>query len=578
MTQSSSGTLSTADSHVRSGANRSPIIFWTVAILTAVMVIGPLAPIVMQAFLDKPLYVNDAALTATNFVRLFTEAGMGEIALNTLYFSVLTMAVAQVFGAVMAVVIGRTNLPGRNWMGEMLIWPLFVSNLVIAFGWFTMYGPSGYITLGVRAWTGLEPWNLYTLTGMGLVAGLSQAPLTYLMCIGSVTKADAQLEAAARSAGASPMRALLSVTVPMMRPAIIYSAVLNFVIGIEMLAIPLVFGGPVGLDTITTFLYDKGINAAVQSDYGIVGAAALMLLLVVGFLVWLQGRLMRNSDRFVTVRGKASRPSIVDLGKWRWPAFVLVFAYLFFSVITVFAGILMRASVTFLTPLVPFWELLTTHNFELILSQASYVRSIWNSVVISVVGGIIGTIVVIMIAFVARRSSFRFSRALEYVALFPRSLPGIIAGLGFFYAVVWIPGLDVLRGTIWILVAAFVLRYIPIGFGTIAPALSQIGSELDRAARISGADWWSTMRHIVLPLLRPALFSTFALLFIHFFKEYVTAVFLYQSGSEIIGTTMLALYAQGDNGPVSALAAIQVIITALFVFIARRLLGVKIYG
>ncbi len=559
-------------------ANRSSLIFWTVALLTVIMVIGPLAPIVMQAFLDQPLYVEQAGLTTSNFVRLFTEAGMGEIALNTLYFGALTMVVAQVFGAVMAVIVGRTNLPGRTWMGELLIWPLFVSNLVIAFGWFIMYGPSGYITLAVRSWTGLEPWNLYTLTGMGLVAGLSQAPLTYLMCIGAVTKADAQLEAAARSAGASPMRALLSVTVPMMRPALIYSAVLNFVIGIEMLAIPLVFGGPVGLDTITTFLYDKGINAAVQSDYGIVGAAAVMLLLVVGFLVWLQGRLMRNSDRFVTVRGKASRPSVVSLGKWRWPAFAFVFAYLFFSVIAVFAGILMRASVTFLTPLVPFWELLSTHNFELIFSQASYVRSIWNSVVVSLLGGVIGTIVVILIAFVARRSNFRFSRPLEYVALFPRALPGIIAGLGFFYAVVWVPGLDILRGTIWILIAAFVLRYIPIGFGTIAPALSQIGTELDRASRSAGADWWSTMRHIVLPLLKPAMFSTFALLFIHFFKEYVTAVFLYQSGSEIIGTTMLTLYAQGDNGPVSALAAVQVIITALFVFIARRVLGVKIYG
>lgn len=542
------------------------------------MVMGPLAPIVAQAFLDKPLYLSNAAFTLNNLWRLFTEAGMGVIALNTIYFAVLTMGIAQFFGAMLAIIIGRTNLPGRKWMAELIIWPLFVSNLVIAFGWFTMYGPSGYITLALRSWTGLELWNLYTLTGMGLVAGLSQAPLTYLMCIGAVTKADAQLEAAARSVGASPMRALWSVTVPMMRPALIYSAVLNFVIGVEMLAIPLVFGGPVGLDTITTFLYDQGINAAVESDYGIVGAAALVLLLMVGFLVWLQGRLMRNTDRFVTVRGKATRPSIVALGSWRWPLFLVVFAYVFFTIITVFSGILMRASVTFLTPLVPFWELLTLDNFKLIFSQASYVRSIWNSVVISLLGGIIGTIVVVLIAFVARRSAFRFRRTLEYVALLPRSLPGIIAGLGFFYAVVWVPGLDIIRGTIWVLIAAFVIRYIPIGFGAIAPALAQIGEELDRAARISGAGWWTTMQRIVLPLLKPALFSTFALLFIHFFKEYVTAVFLYQSGSEIIGTTMLSLYTQGDNGPVSALAAVQILITAAFVFLSRRLLGVKIYG
>ena len=116
------------------------------------------------------------------------------------------------------------------------------------------------------------------------------------------------------------------------------------------------------------------------------------------------------------------------------------------------------------------------------------------------------------------------------------------------------------------------------GFGAIAPALSQIGDELDRGARISGADWWTTVTRIILPILKPALFSCFALLFIHFFKEYVTAVFLYQPGSEIIGTTMLQLVAQGDNGPVSALATIQVVITAVFVILARRVLGARIYG
>ncbi|MGF6174641.1 ABC transporter permease [Ensifer sp. 4252] len=558
--------------------DRSTITFWAVSILTTILVIGPIAPIILQAFLDRPLYKPDAVVTAGNFVRLFTEAGMGKIVLNTLFFAVVTMVVAQLFGSVMAVIVGRTNLPGRKWIGEILIWPLFVSNLVMAFGWFTMYGPSGYITLAFKASTGLSPWNLYSLTGMSIVAGLSQAPLAYLMCIGAVTKADAQLEDAARSAGASPMRALISITVPMMRPAMVYSAVLNFVIGIEMLAIPLVFGGPSGIHTVTTFLYDQGINAAVQSDYGIVGAGAVMLLLIVGLLVWLQGRLMKDSGRFVTVRGKASRPSLVDLGHWRWIAFAAVAAYVLFTIVAVFAGIFMRASVSFLTPLVPFWKLLTFANFELIFNQPGYVRAILNSVVISFLGGIIGTACVVLIALVAKRSEFRFRRALEYVALFPRSLPGIIAGLGFFYAVVWVPGLDMIRGTIWILIAAFVVRYIPIGFGAIAPALSQIGEELDRASRISGADWWTTVTRIVLPLLKPALFSSFALLFIHFFKEYVTAVFLYQPGSEIIGSTMLQLYAQGDNGPVSALATIQVIITAFFVFMARRLLGAKIYG
>jgi iron(III) transport system permease protein len=560
------------------GIDRSRLIFWGVALVTTLLVIGPIAPIIAQAFLDKPLYAPDTEWTLTNFARLFGDPAILTIFGNTLYFAVLTMVVAQIFGSVMAVVIGRTNLPGRKWIGEILIWPLFVSNLVIAFGWLTMYGPSGYVSLAVRSWFGFIPWNLYSLTGMGIVAGLSQAPLAYLMCLGAVTKADAQLEDAARSAGAGPFRALFSVTVPMMRPAMIYSAVLNFVIGVEMLAIPLLFGAPSGINTVTTFLYNVGINAAVRPDYGIVGAAALILLVVVAGLVWLQGFLMKGSGRFVTVRGKASRASTLDLGPWRWIAFVVVAAYVLFTIVAVFAGLVMRSGVSFLTPLIPFWKLLSTANYETVFASDTYVRSIVNSVLIALIGGVVGTFFIAVIALVARRSEFRFARPLEYVALFPRSLPGIIAGLGFFYAVVWVPGLDVIRGTIFILIVAFILRYIPVGFGAIAPALSQIGDELDRGARISGADWWTTVTQIILPILKPALFSCFALLFIHFFKEYVTAVFLYQPGSEIIGSTMLQLSAQGDNGPVAALATIQVVITALFVILARRVFGAKIYG
>lgn len=558
--------------------DRSKIIFWSVSVLTTLLVMGPLVPIFIQAFLDKPLYDSSAALTTGNFSRLVTEAGIGGIFLNTLYFGVLTMVIAQIFGAVMAVLVGRTNLPGRSWLGEIFIWPLFVSNLVIAFGWITMYGPSGYMTLLAKTLVGGAPWNLYSVTGMGIVAGLSQAPLTYLMCLAAVNKADPLLEDAARSVGAGPFRALFSVTLPMIRPALIYSATLNFVVGIEMLAIPLLFGGPSNVQTVTTFLYNNGINASVRPEYGIVGAAALILLVVVALLVWLQGRLMRASGRFVTVRGKASRPNILNLGPWRWVAFAFVFSFAFFTIISVFAGIFLRSAVSFLTPLIPFWKVLTFKNYELIWHSATYMRSIGNSVLVAVVGAAIGTAFIAIIALIARRSEFRFGRGLEYIALFPRSLPGIIAGLGFFYALIWLPGMDVIRGTVFVLIVVFIVRYIPVGFGAISPALAQISEELDRGSRISGADWWTTVTRIILPVLKPALFSAYALLFIHILKEYVTAAFLYQPGSEIIGTTMLQLVAQGDNGPVSALATIQVAITAVFVIAVRRLLGVKIYG
>src|SRR5699024_646394 len=125
-----------------------------------------------------------------------------------------------------------------------------------------------------------------------------------------------------------------------------------------------------------------------------------------------------------------------------------------------------------------------------------YVRSITNSILVSVIGGIVGTAFIAVITLVARRSEFLFARPLEYIALSPSDLPGIILSLGFFYAIAWVPGMDLLRGTIWILVIVFILRYIPVGFGAIAPALAQISDELDRGARSCGANWWATVTNI----------------------------------------------------------------------------------
>jgi iron(III) transport system permease protein len=140
------------------------------------------------------------------------------------------------------------------------------------------------------------------------------------------------------------------------------------------------------------------------------------------------------------------------------------------------------------------------------------------------------------------------------------------------------PFFGLLHNTIAILVLAFTMRYMPTGLGAISPALLQISPELDRAARVAGADWWTTSWAILMRLLKPALFSAFAVLFICFFKDYATAVFLFAPGSEVIGTTLLSFWIQGDAGPVAALAMFQVLLTFVFVYGVRMAFGVRVYG
>jgi iron(III) transport system permease protein len=220
---------------------------------------------------------------------------------------------------------------------------------------------------------------------------------------------------------------------------------------------------------------------------------------------------------------------------------------------------------------------LSAENYRAILGQPDYVRAIVNSLLIGVIGGAIGILFIALCALIVYRSDFPGRRFVQYLALYPRAVPGIIVGIGFLWAFLLVPGIGGARNTIVALTIAFIMRFIPLGFGAVAPSILRISSELDRAARVSGASWLETVRLILVPLLRPALLSGFVLLFISFLKEYSSALFLFARGSEVIGTTMIELWRQGNSGPVAALSTIQLVLTAVVLVIGYRLLGARLH-
>lgn len=551
--------------------SRALIIQSLTALATVVLVAAPLAPVLWQSFVDRPLYEAGGLFTTANYVRLFSDALFYGVIWNSVFLAFATTVVACILGVAFAIFLERTNLPFRRTLRSLALWPMYISHLVIAFSWFIMYGPSGYVSLLSMQWLGDAFWNLYTIPGMAVVAGTGLAPLVYLFCASSAQLADATLEDAGRMMGAGSLRVIWSISIPLMRPAIIYSALLVFISSLEMLAVPLVFGRPVGMEFFTTFLYSRGLGG-ITPDYGLLGSAAAVLLVIITALLVVQGFLLRKAGRFVTLKGKAQRHKLANLGGVRWPLFVLFLLYNIIVLAIPLTGIVLRSVTTFLTPLMAPFDLFTADNFKLLFAYPAYVRSMTNSLVISTLGGAIATAFVALVTIVVHRSEFRWRRQLEYVALYPRAVPGIVAGIGLFWAMLLLPMVNLLHGTIWILVLAFTMRSIPTAFGAISPALLQIGRELDQSARSAGADWWTTSRQIVLPLLKPAIFGAYVLLFLSFLKEYSSAVFLFAPGSEIIGTTMLSFWANGDTGPVAALSVIQLILTALFVVVAQRLL------
>jgi iron(III) transport system permease protein len=550
------------------GVGRGKIVQYGIIILLAIFVLAPVVPILFQSFRDRPLYEAGGILTAGNYVKLFTDAGFGQVVLNTAIFAIGTTVLTLVIAIPMAVLVVRTRLPFGRLLGLSMQWPFFISSLILGFGWITLYGPAGFISVQFRQVLGFVPWNLYSLGGMAVTEAVGLAPIAYVFCANALRQADASLESAARVCGAGPVRILFQVVVPMLRPPIVYSSILIFSMSLETLSVPLLYGTPVRIEVFSTFLYTNGLQS-IQPDYGILGAASTLILAVTITTVAVQAKVLKNAQRFISVRGKATRPRPLDLGWVRWVAVVAIVIYIIFGALLPILGLVFRSFTMIFTPLQNPLETLTLSNYERVFTFPVYVQSITNSVVVAVVGAVLVSILALLAVLVARRSPFKFARSVEYLALAPQAMPGIIVGIGFFWAFALTPGGGWVQGTIMAVIIAFGLRALPTAFGSIAPAIMQIGRELDDAARTSGADWFGTFFRILRTLLRPAFVGAIILVFVTMMKEYSAALFLSSANTGVIGTTMLDLWVQGNTGSVAALATIQIAITAVFVAVAN---------
>ena len=549
------------------GVGRDRIVQYAVFITLAIFVIAPIVPILYQSVRDRPLYDGAGLFTVNNFVTLFTDAGFGQVILNTAIFAIGTTMLTLVIAIPMAVLVVRTRLPFGRLLGLSMQWPFFISSLLLGFGWITLYGPAGFVSVQVRQVFGFVPWNLYSLGGMAVTEAVGLAPIAYVFCVNALRQSDSSLESAARVCGAGPLRILFSVVLPMLRPPIVYSSILVFSMSLETLSVPLLYGTPVRIQVFSTFLYTNGLQS-IRPDYGILGAASTVILVVTIATVIIQAKVLKNAQRFVSVRGKAVHPRPLELGWIRWIAAVGIIVYVIFGALLPILGLVFRSFTLIFTPLQNPLRTLTLNNYQRVFTFPVYVESITNSLIVAAVGAVLVSGLAILAVIIARRSSFRFARTVEYLALLPQAIPGIIVGIGFFWAFALFPGGSWIQGTLMAIIIAFGLRALPTAFGSIAPAIMQIAHELDNAARTLGADWLGTFFRILRSLLRPAFVGALILVFVTMIKEYSAALFLSSANTGVIGTTMLELWVQGNTGSVAALATIQIAITAVFVGVA----------
>ncbi len=542
--------------------------------LTALAVFLPLGLIVYQSLLDAPFFApHKVGLHAFGFI--FADGDFWDAMTNSIVIAAAMALIAVPLGGILAFLMIRTDLPGRTWIEPLLLIPVFVSPMVLGFGYVVAAGPVGFYSVWAKDLLGVVPWNVYSLAGIAVIAGLTHVPHVYLYSSSALKSLGSDVEEAARMAGSTPFQVARDVSLPMVTPALLFSGVLVFFLGFEIFGLPLVLGDPEGHLVLATYLY-KLTNKLGTPSYHLMAAVAVCIIAVTFPLVMLQRHLLKNAGKFVTVRGKAGRQRPLPLGGWRWVAAAILVVWLFVTIVVPLSGIALRALVTNWGEGVKLAEVLTLDNFREVMGQPTLVRGIVNTVLIGIIGGAAAVACYTAIGLATHRRSDGWSRFVDYLVLVPRAVPGLLAGLAFLWVFLFFPPLSPLRSTIFAVWIAYTVVWLAYGMRLVSSSLLQVGPELEEAARSAGASRGRVSRDVTLPLIRYGLLASWLLVFMIFEREYSTGVYLLGPGTEVIGSLLVSLWGTGAAESVAALSFINVVLVAIGLTVALRF-GVKLH-
>jgi iron(III) transport system permease protein len=543
-------------------------------LVTATAVLSPLALILYQSFLTAPFFdpKRTAGLDAYRFV--FADPDFWQAFGNSFLLASGMTLIAVPLGALLAFVMERTDLPGKRLLEPLILVPSFVSPMVLSFGYVVAAGPVGFYTVWAQDLFGGAPWGIYSIPAMAVIAGLTHVPNVYVYATASLKSLGSDVEEAARTAGASPFRVALTVSLPLIGPALLFSAVLVFFLGFELFGLPLVLGDPEGHLVLSTYLY-KLTNKLGVPSYHLMAAVAICIVAVTFPLVLLQRRLLANARRYATIKGKAGRMKALPLGRWKAAAMALILAWMFLAVIVPVSGIALRAFVSNWGVGVSLAEAFTLDNFRAVFDEPTHTRAILNTILIGTLGGALAVACYAAIGFATHRRNDAWSRFVDYLALIPRAIPGLLAGLAFLWLFLFIKPLAPLRATLFSMWLAYTVVWLAYGMRLISTSLYQVSTELEEAARTIGATRGRISREITLPLIRHGLLGSWLLVFLIFEREYSTGVYLLAPGNEVIGAELVSLWQGGAIDVVAALSLVNILLVGIGLAIALRF-GVRL--
>ena len=535
-----------------------------VSIVTAYLVLPPLYSVIQTSLFTTKLTGELDEFTLSYYRDLFHELQVLGPLLNTVYFSVGSASLATLLGGLVAWIVTRTDSPLRG-LGYFTAFASFGTPFILyTIGWLLILGKAGPVNSWLRLF--LDPSgpvvNVYSMWGMVFVESLLWSPFVFLLLAASFRSMDPSLEEASAVCGARVWQTLRRISLRLMLPAFFSVLLLIFIRAFESFEIPALVGLPGDIRVLTTsILLDA---QRMPPTYGRAGAFAVLLMLVVACTLYFYFRMTREATRFHTITGKGYRPTLIQLGGWRYVTASGLLLYSFVLLVLPFLIVLWASLLPFyIQPSFEAISKFTLKNYITAVHFPKITDSIKNSVLLGLGSATAVMVLTTLASWILVRTKLRGRWLLDLLTTLPLLFPGIVMGLAImrFYLIVPIP----IYGTLWILLVAFVTRYIPYGIRYTHSGLLQLHRELEEAAYASGGSWLNTMRRITMPLLTPSFLGGWVFIFLLSAKELSMSILLVSPQTPVVS---VAIYELWENGQVGELAAFGVIWTTILVSIA----------
>jgi iron(III) transport system permease protein len=538
--------------------------------IVAFCVVYPIFLVVLQSF-QVAAPGQPARYGLDGWRAAFDEPALRTALVNTLTVTLVRQLLSLPLAVLVAWLLARTDLPGRQWI-EFAFWAaFFLPPLTVTLSWVLLLDPDyGLVNTWLAALVGRKPFDIYSFWGIVWVHIITGSlTVKVILLTPAFRNMNAALEEASRVAGASTLRTALRITVPVMAPAILSVLLLGTMVSLQTFEVEQVLGVPFRFFVFSTMIYDLLVTRVPRYD----AATALAVLILAAMLpLVLAQQWLTRGRRYTTVTGQFQSRAHA-LGRWRWAAGAFVLALL----LVVLAVPIAVAGLGTFMKLFGYFHIKdpwTLDNWRTVLTDELFLRSLRNTVTLALGTAVAALVVHSLIAYIAVRTRYAGRRLLDAISWLPFTVPGIILGLALLWLFLDVGLLRPLYGSMTLLIVAGVISGMPLGVQIIKSGMMQLGSELEEASRIAGASWLATYRRIVLRLMAPTLLAVGMITFVGAARNIGNIALLSTSATRPLSILQLDYIAQRKLEAAVVVACIIMLISLVGALCAR-LAGVR---